>query len=252
MSLHEGHRERMRNRFLKTGFEDMEDHEALELILYYFFPRINTNAIAHRLIDTFGSFYGVLSANPLDIQKVEGMGKNSAVLLGIIAEAGRRYFSQSKPAKRISTLRAAAEIICPLMYGLPNECFYLFCLNSSFTLLHKEKVGEGSIDSVPVYTRRIAEIALRHRASHVILSHNHPGGDPRPSHKDISITMEIINALKHLGIGVCDHIIVTDKAYYSFLDKGQHIHTLQSRGMLVAKEDSISYLSPSDSAEEKS
>ena len=168
MSLHEGHRERMRNRFLKTGFEDMEDHEALELILYYFFPRINTNAIAHRLIDTFGSFYGVLSANPLDIQKVEGMGKNSAVLLGIIAEAGRRYFSQSKPAKRISTLRAAAEIICPLMYGLPNECFYLFCLNSSFTLLHKEKVGEGSIDSVPVYTRRIAEIALRHHASHAV------------------------------------------------------------------------------------
>ena len=241
MSLHDGHRDRMRDRFLKTGFEGMEDHEALELILYYFFPRINTNIIAHRLIDTFGSFYGVLSADPLDIEKVEGMGKKSAVLLGVIAEAGRKYFSQSKPAKRLPTLRTAAELICPLMYGLSNERFYLFCLNSSFTLMHQERVGEGSIDSVPIYTRRIAEIALRHYASYVILSHNHPGGDPRPSQKDITITLEIISALRPLGISVCDHIIVSDKAYYSFLDKGKHIHTLESRGMVVAAEDSLSY-----------
>ena len=103
-------------------------------------------------------------------------------------------------------------------------------------------MGEGSIDSVPVYTRRIAEIALRHSASYVILSHNHPGGDPRPSKKDISITLEIIGALRPLGIGICDHIIVADKAYYSFLDKGNHIHTLESRGMAVAAEDSLSYL----------
>ena len=198
MSLHDGHRDRMRDRFLQTGFEGMEDHEALELILYYFFPRINTNTIAHRLIETFGSFYGVLSANPLDIEKVEGMGRKSAVLLGVIAEAGRNYFSESKSAMRLPTLRAAAEYICPLMYGLANERFYLFCLNSNFTLVHREKVGEGSIDSVPVYTRRIAEIG--------------------------------------------DHIIVADKAYYSFLDKGNHIHTLESRGMAVAAEDSLSYL----------
>ncbi len=103
-------------------------------------------------------------------------------------------------------------------------------------------MGEGSIDSVPVYTRQIAEIALRHYASHIILSHNHPGGDPRPSEKDIAITMDIIHALKPLGISVCDHIIVTDKAYYSFLDKGSHIHTLESRNMMIAAEDSLSYL----------
>lgn len=242
MAIHDGHRERMRERFLQTGFEGMEDHEALELLLYYFFPRINTNPIAHRLIDTFGSFYGVLSANPRDLEKVHGVGKNTAVLLGVVAEAGRLYFSQSKPARRITTLRAAAEFVCPLMYGLHNERFYIFCLNSSFTLLHQEKVGEGSIDSVPVYTRQIAEIALRHYASHIILSHNHPGGDPRPSEKDIAITMDIIHALKPLGISVCDHIIVTDKAYYSFLDKGSHIHTLESRNMMIAAEDSLSYL----------
>ena len=254
MSLHDGHRDRMRDRFLQTGFEGMEDHEALELILYYFFPRINTNPIAHRLIETFGSFYGVLSANPLDIEKVEGMGRKSAVLLSVIAESGRKYFSESKSAKRLPTLRSAAEYICPLMYGLANERFYLFCLNSNFTLVHREKVGEGSIDSVPVYTRRIAEIALRHSASYVILSHNHPGGDPRPSKKDISITLEIIGALRPLGIGICDHIIVADKAYYSFLDKGNHIHTLESRGMAVAAEDSLSYLqlmSPEEQEAEK-
>ena len=172
MSLHEGHRERMRNRFLKTGFEDMEDHEALELILYYFFPRINTNAIAHRLIDTFWLFfYGVLSANPLDIQKVEGHGqkfrraawhhRRGRTKVFFPVQAGEAHLHCCARLQRSSARSCMA---------FPNECFYLFCLNSSFTLLHKERVGEGSIDSVPVYTRRIAETALRHHASHVILS----------------------------------------------------------------------------------
>jgi DNA repair protein RadC len=220
--LHHGHRERLRARFLEDGLDGFEDHQVLELLLFYAVPRTDTNPIAHRLMQRFGTLSAVLEADPKDIASVEGMGDKVAAFLSLIPQVTRRYFhdrvNRDKPP--LTSSEAVTEYLVPLMAGRPEEVFYVLCLDSRCRVLYPALIGEGTVKEAHVHPRHVVEEALRHRAASVILAHNHPGGTAKPSNADHQLTALLVQALGAIGIPVLDHIIVAGEQAYSFVREG--------------------------------
>ena len=215
--MHEGHRQRLRNRFLEEGLEGFEEHEILELMLFYALPRIDTNMIAHRLIDTFGSLSGVLEAEAKDLEAVPGIGAGAAAYLCMFPDLFRAYH-RSRLGKRplIRSIKDACEFAEALLFGKSFEQFYVIWLNTQGRVIHYERLSEGSLSESPVYLNKLAAAALRHRAAKGLIAHNHPGGSVTPSKEDIHTTQRILQALKILDIELVDHIIVAGGTSFSF------------------------------------
>jgi DNA repair protein RadC len=219
--MHEGHRERMKNRFLNEGLDHFSQHQVLELLLFYTIPRRDTNPLAHRLIKRYSSLVGVLEADFEDLIKVEGVSRNTALFLSLIPSLCRRYLTDKQGSKpRLNSSAKAGEYARSLFYGRQYEAFYVICLDSQNKVNHAALVHEGTIDSAPVYPRLIIETALRHKAAAMILTHNHPGGSLQPSAADLDATRKICNACDAISIRVVDHIIVAGEQYFSFADRG--------------------------------
>lgn len=220
--VHEGHRKRLRMRFLKDGLDSFEPHQVLELLLFYSIPRRDTNELAHQLLKKYGSLSGVFEADPKDLSQTPGIGENTAFLLSLIPQLSRKYFNDKwgdKPELNSST--KAGEYAVSLFAGRTYEAFYIICLDSQNRVNYAELVHEGTINEAPVYPRMLVEAALRHKANCVILAHNHPGGSMNPSRADIEATRTICKALEAISIKVIDHIIVCGGKYYSFAENGR-------------------------------
>jgi len=218
--MHEGHRERLKNRFLTEGLDSFEQHQVLELLLFYAIPRRDTNELAHKLIKKYGSLSGVLEANPEDLASTPGVGRNTAVLLSLIPSLARIYFKDrwgDKPL--INSTAKAGEYAVSLFAGRTYEAFYVICLDSQNRVNFAALVHEGTINEAAVYPRIIVEAALRHQANSVILAHNHPGGTLKASVADMEVTQRIKDALGAISIHVVDHIIVAGDKYFSFVEK---------------------------------
>ncbi len=217
--MHEGHRERLRKRYLKEGIDAFEPHQILELILFYAIPRKDTNEIAHRLLQKFGSFSRVVDAHPKDLMQVQDIGEHAACLLSLFA-AGSRVYLQDKTQKKIllNTKEDIFSYVQSLYHGRQYELFYLISLDAQNRVLHAEVITEGTIDEIAVYPRLVVEAALRQKAYSVILAHNHPGGSVMPSKMDIETTHHIIQALRTIDISLKDHIIVTNENCLSMHD----------------------------------
>ncbi len=215
--MHEGHRQRLTDRYLNEGLEGFEDHEILEYILFYALPRVDTNDIAHKLIETFGSLSGVLEADPKDLHQVSGIGIRAAAYLTMFPDVFRSY-QRSKLGKRpsIKTIKDACEFAKSLLFGKAFEQFYVIWLDTQNRVIHYERLSEGGISESPVYMNKIAAGALRHHAVKGLVAHNHPGGSVTPSAADISTTHDIVKALGTLGIELIDHIIVSENNAFSF------------------------------------
>lgn len=220
--MHDGHRQRMIKKFLQHGSEALSDHELLEMILYFSIARRDTNEIAHNLITTFGSYNAVLSADFQDLKTVAGIGDHSAVLIKLVQQASKRYYTPSTENIRFKTSLDASRYLISHFFGEANEMFYILCLDMKFRLVHMELIAEGNHEEVVIYPRKIAAVVLRHNASRVILAHNHPTGSPSPSLKDIESTKQITEVLNTLDTELVDHIIVSGSQYYSFRDKLIH------------------------------
>ncbi len=218
---HKGHRERLKNRFRKTGLNGFEPHNVLELILFYSIPRRDTNLIAHRLINTFGSFDRVLEADYEDLCRVEGVGKNTATLLKLMLES-YRYYQQERDREVFvaSSTSATKKFAVSCFVGESREVFYLFCLDSSLRLINRVKVSEGGVSSTPLSVRRVVEIATQNKASAVIMAHNHPSGDVMASASDILATKRMFKALEMIDVELLDHIIVAGNRSISLADAG--------------------------------
>ena len=141
----------------------------------------------------------------------------------------KRLLAEQNEEPRLPTSASAAKYIASLLFGRKTECLYLICLDASYRVLYKCIVMEGSIDFVPVSTREIVSIALRHNATRLILAHNHPGGSPLPSRQDILVTQKLVHALAQIDIQLSDHIIIAGREYYSFADKHSHVNPMLSR-----------------------
>mgnify|MGYP000861083230 FL=1 len=220
-NIHAGHRERVRERFMEEGLDGFKDHEILELLLYYCVRQRDTNALAHRMLMEYGTLHDLLEAHPRDIARRCKVSLNTATLISLCVPLARRYMN-GKWGERpvLNSSFKAGEYAMTLFAGRIYEAFFAICLDSQNRVNHAALVHEGTINEAPVYPRLIVETALRHKASSVILAHNHPGGSLKPSVADIEVTKKIYAALKSISINVVDHIIVAGQSYTSFAEQG--------------------------------
>ena len=220
----EGHRKRLRERFLKSGLAGFNDHEILELLLTYVISRKDVKPIAKDLLNKFGNnLASVFDAPPEALQReVEGIGKHAAVLICLIPSLFESY--QSSRWIRQETFcstQSAVSYLRARLWTQRNEVFCVLALDSQNRLIAVEQVQRGSVNRTAVFPRQVAEASLKHRATAVILAHNHPGGGPLPSAADRQLTQRLRNILGDLDIVVHDHIIIAGlDQYYSFAETG--------------------------------
>ena len=221
MGIHDGHREKLRQRFLKSGLDAFADHEALELLLYYAIPRRDTNPIAHALMERYGSLSAVLAAPVEDLKKVEGVGESAAILLKLAPQLYRKAkMSDAEQETILSSVERVGAYLLERFAGEKNEVVYQLCLDRKGKLLVCKKLGEGGVTSADLDIRRLVENALLTGASSVVLSHNHPSGVALPSRDDYAATDRAKTALAVVGVALTDHIIVADGDFVSMADSG--------------------------------
>jgi len=220
-SIHKGHRDRMKKRFLEDGLDSFTDIQVLELLLFYAIARKDTNPIAHRLLERFGSLSQVLDASVEELKKVEGIGHETAVFLHMIPAAGRYYLvDKSMQSKILKTIDQCGQYLLPFFFGRQRETVFLLCLDAKCKVLCCREVGEGSVNSAGISIRKIVETALAANATTVVLAHNHPSGVAIPSMEDIQTTYRIADALRAVEIHLADHIVVADGDYVSMVLSG--------------------------------
>ena len=221
MAMHDGHRQRLKELFLKDGLDNFNELQVLELLLFYCIPRQDTNPIAHRLLARFGKLSTVLEAPVSELQKVEGMGSNSATFLHLVTQVGRYYLvNRAMEQKVLLTVEDCGRFLVPYFYGRRNETVFLLCLDAKCKLLACHEIGEGSVNSAGVPVRRIVETALAANATTVVLAHNHPSGLALPSAEDVQTTQRLAAALNTVEIVLADHIIVADEDFVSLAQSG--------------------------------
>ena len=220
-SIHKGHRERLKQRFLEEGLDGFTDIQVLELLLFYVIPRRDTNPVAHALLDRFGSLTQVLEAPVEELKKVEGIGQETAVFLNLIPSAGRYYLVDKTMQSRVlKTIDQCGAYLLPFFFGRKVETVFLLCLDAKCKVLCCKEVGEGSVNSAGISVRKIVETALGANATAVVLAHNHPSGIAVPSHEDIQTTHRIAAALRAVDVHLVDHIVVADDDYVSMVLSG--------------------------------
>ena len=209
--IHNGHRRRINEKCNLMGFEFLEEHEQLERILFAVIPRGNTNEIAHRLLDRFGSIYGVLSAEADNLEEVDGVGKRTAEflsdllpLLGVV----ERSMMKDKSIATLDTEDKIGEYAKTLFYDKSVENLYMVCLNSGNQVIRFDKISEGIHTSTDISVHKIVRTAVSAEACGVILGHNLPGGTIEPSFQVCVLTREIDAALNVIGVKLKAHIIV--------------------------------------------
>jgi DNA repair protein RadC len=217
----EGHRERLRARFLKGGADAMPDYELLELTLFAALPRRDTKPLAKALLARFGSFAEAIAAPRARLMEVKGVGEAVANHLKIVEAAAHRLAKTSvigRPA--LSSWTALLDYCTAAMARRESEEFRVLFLDRKNVLIADEVQNRGTVDHTPVYPREIVKRALELSASAIILVHNHPSGDPTPSKADILMTREIVAAAKALGLALHDHLVIGRGGHASFKSLG--------------------------------
>lgn len=221
VNVHEGHRDRLKERFAEYGLDNFNDINVLELLLFYSIPRKDTNQLAHRLLEHFGSLEAVFDASIQELSEVEGIGRNTAVLISLIPQISKRSAcSRTRDITVFNCSAAAGRYLIPLLGDEKTEKLLMLCLDAQKRLITCVEVGNGVVDSVNINVRRLVETALKARASSVILAHNHPSGHLMPSREDELITRRVRDALQLLEISLDDHLIIGGNQYFSFSDSG--------------------------------
>lgn len=215
---HEGHRQRVRDKFLKEqSLDNFPDHNVLELLLFHSIPRADTNELAHDLINTFGSLNGVFDAPYGSLKDVKGVGDQTAFLIKLIPSLVKKYLEGSVSDKKyIYNTKEAVEFVRPHFISLKNEELIMICLNNAGKILNTITISKGGSDFSEVDTRKILHEVIINHATQVILAHNHPGGICAPSAADVKITNSIASLLRTINARLANHIIITENDHFSF------------------------------------
>jgi DNA repair protein RadC len=216
----EGHRRRLRARFLSAGPDALADHEMLELVLYAL-PRRDTKALARELIARFGGFAGAIAAPVQDLLAVDGLGETGAAALKAVQAAAARLLRAD--VRRRDVLNNWDRLMDYLRVQLSRERveqFRVLFLDNKNRLLADEAQQRGTVNHTPVYPREVAKRALELHATALIVVHNHPSGDPTPSRDDIAMTQQIKAAVEPLSIVLHDHVVIGNGRWFSFRQEG--------------------------------
>lgn len=220
---HRGHRQRLRERFLRSGLASLADYEVVELLLTLAIPRSDVKQPAKALIERFGNLRGILDAPLEELREVSGIGSVTPVALQIIKAAATLYLQQSGEGRdSLADPARLAEFWRMRIGALPNEVFEVAFLDSAYRLLRDgiETLEEGTIDRAAVYPRRLIEAALKRGAAAVVLAHNHPNANLTPSDHDKVLTRAIVLAAETVHLKVVDHLIVSAEDIFSFRKAG--------------------------------
>lgn len=221
MATHEGHRQRLRDHFLKYGLGNFDDVNIIELLLCYALPRKDTNAIARMLLDHFGSLAGVFDATEAELTNIPGVGAGAAALIRMIPEISRRYMmAKTEPGVILSTSEAAGRYLMPRFVGQRDETVMMVCLDAKLKVLGCATLGSGGVATVQISIRQVVQTALAQNAAAVILSHNHTSGIALPSAEDKATTHMVQEALAMVGVTLADHIIAAGDDFVSMADSG--------------------------------
>ncbi len=219
--MHDGHRSRIRKRFMLNGFDGFEDHEILELALFYAIPRKNTNVIAHELLNKFGTVDAVFDAPINMLKEIEGVGESAAIFIKMISGLARIYmerkFKNDEKAPEISDIN---DRITLKFIGRSEELVVVVLFDAKGKVIYEGVVNKGTVNAVDIYARKIIELIVLYNASSVILAHNHPSGFAVPSVEDIESTAKLNKILQSMHVSLLDHIIVADGDYVSLRECG--------------------------------
>lgn len=219
-NLHQGHRERLKQQFLTNGLEQFQPHQILELLLFYTRPRIDTNEIAHSLINTFGSLSGVFDAPFEELIKIKGLSDNGAILLKLLPKLLGAYSVNSVENETMNNVKTVCNYFYGCYIGVENEQLRVCCLDDNLHIVACPVIASGTMNAVPINTRKIVEATYRSNCGMIILAHNHPNGEASPSKEDVNITRRLVTVLESVGIKLLDHIIVGPKHAISMRDCG--------------------------------
>ena len=219
-NLHKGHRERVRRKFIESGFNGFDKHEILELLLFYSRPRVNTNEIAHRLLDKFKTITAVCDADIDELKEISGIDESSAVLLKMIPLLSKEYLSGVGKNCVLREYSVVCDFFTTQFIGEREEKIRIACLDDKLRLIKCSVISDGVPGKVPVNIRKIVEFAFKNKSENIILAHNHPNGDAIPSDDDLRATSALYSALKPIGINLLDHIIVAGDDAISLKESG--------------------------------
>jgi DNA repair protein RadC len=217
----EGHRRRLREKFLASGLDGFLNYEVVELLLLLGTPRRDCRGAAREALQRFKTLRGVLEAPSEQLMEVRGIGPKNIIGLKLIQEVSRKFLKEKMQAG--AYCRSSREVFDYLYHILRDsrrEKFVALFLNAKNKIIDEKTVFEGTVDSSVVYPREIIREALRCEASSLIFVHNHPSGDPSPSESDGEITRELVFAASVMQMKVLDHIIIGNNRYFSFADSG--------------------------------
>ncbi len=215
-NVHDGHRGRLKERYVEYGLDSFSELHVLELLLFFCIPRGDVNPLAHRLLERFGSLAGVMDASEQELMSVKGVGSNTAMFLRLIPQFSRRYLiSRNEKGAILDTADKSGEFIVPYYFGVEEERIYLISLDARLRVLSVDMVSGGDVSSAQISVRKLVACAIDKKAVNVILAHNHPSGALHPSDEDAAVTRQVRTAMKMMGIEMVDHIIVANNEYSS-------------------------------------
>jgi DNA repair protein RadC len=218
-----GHRQRLRERFVRSGFDGFNDYEVVELVLTLAVPRSDVKQPAKALIARFGNLRGILDAPLEELQEVKGIGSVTPVALQVIRAAATLYLQQSAEDTELLLEPDKIATFWRLRIGaLSDEVFEVAYLDSSYRLLRDgvERLAEGTLDRATVYPRQVVEAALKRKAAALVLAHNHPNGYVQPSEQDKTLTRALVLAAETIHLSIVDHLIVSPDDVFSFRKAG--------------------------------
>ncbi len=215
-----GHRKRLRNRLVDSP-ESLADYEILELILACVIPKGDTKPLAKRLLARFKTLAGVMAAPSEQLTETHGFGPTLASHWVLLNELSARISEEPMRQRMIITgPEIVAQAAMARLGNKPLEEFWAALVDNKNRVIAWERIAAGTVDRIAVFPRQVLTFALKHQAAGVLLVHNHPGGDPKPSREDVDLTRRMSSSSQELGLRILDHIVVTETEYYSFQEHG--------------------------------
>lgn len=220
-SVHRGHRERVREKFFNYGLECFSEFEVLEFLLFHTIPMKDTNEIAHRLIERFGTLRGVLNAEYYDLMEVNGISEVSAALITLQREIFKYLRTKNVKKEHLSTSAVAARFCQKYFENHVEESTIVIVIDDDRNVQGVEVITKGTETESYILVRKIIKVLIRYRSTSAIIAHNHPGVKfANPSSEDYASTQHLKTTLENLGIALVDHIVCTDTDHYSMMDNG--------------------------------